>query len=234
MKLFTHHQKVSQEQMDDLAIQIMEELHDETDEKTRREQMLRLLHSSEISVQTVCPNGKTLGFYLAREMSAPVLKTFQDLGGDLCAWDKHGNTLMFEALSGFSLFLGNDWDRDCIELLQQQGLNFAQINIWGQTPIFGLQHALNTKDVGYSFANEGHKDYFQDRITEYIELLQWAQQHGADLRHTDNDGQSIFDLADGAEFTPLRNRLERVRCELDRESLLQHISQPTTVTQRKM
>lgn len=234
MKVFTHHKKVSQSQMDDLAIQIMEELYDQTNEDVRSKDMLRLLHSSEISVDTVCPNGKNLGFYLAREMSEPVLKTFQDLGGDLCARDKHGNTLMFEVLSGFPIFLGNDYDYACIELLEQHGLDLVHTNTLGQTPIFGLRAALNTHDVGHIFSIEGHEECFEKRIVEYIDVLQWAQQHGADLRHKDNNGHSVFDMAYGVEFAPLRNRLEVMCAELEKERILKNIPGSTAISQRKM
>lgn len=234
MTLFTHHKKVSQSQMDDLAIQIMEELYDQTDENVRCKEMLRLLHSSEISVETVCPDGKTLGFYLAREMSEPVLKTFQDLGGDLCARDKHDNTLMFEVLSGFPMFFGNDYDRTCIELLQQKGLDFIHTNTLGQTPIFGLREALNTHDVAHIFSTEGNEQCFEKRIIEYIDLLQWAQHNGANLRHRDNDGHSVFDMAYGVEFAPLRNHLQTMCAELEKESILKSISGSTTISQRKM
>lgn len=234
MKLFTHHKKVSQSQMDDLAIQIMEELYDQTDEDVRSNDMLRLLHSSEISVQTVCPNGKTLGFYLARELSEPVLNTFRNLGGDLSARDKHGNTLMFEALSGFPIFLGNDYDYTCIELLQQHGLDLAHTNKLGQTPIFGLRCALDTYDVRHIFSVEGHEDFFEQRVVEYMKLLQWAQNKGANLHHKDNNGHCVFDMACGAEFSVLRTHLDIKRAELEKESLLKSICGPTTISQRKM
>lgn len=234
MKLFTHYTKVSQSQMDDLAIQIMEELYDQTDEDMRSKDMLRLLHSSEISVQTVCPNGKTLGFYLARELSKPVLKTFRSLGGDLCARDKHGNTLMFEALSGFPIFLGNDYDYACIELLQQHGLDLAHTNALGQTPIFGLRCALNTYDVGHIFSVEGHEEFFEQRIFEYMKLLQWAQNNGGNLRHKDHNGHSVFDMAYGVEFSVLRTQLDVKRAELEKENILKSVSVSTAITPRKM
>ena len=234
MKLFTHHTKVYQSQMNDLAVQIMDELYDETSADLRRKQMLRLLHSSEISVQTVCTYGKTLGFYLAREMSAPILQTYQELGGDLCARDKQGNTMMFEALSGFAIFLGNEYDTACIDLLIQNGLDINHTNVLGQTPIFGLREALNIYNVGQTFSANGPTNLLEPRIVEYIDVLEWAQQKGANLRHTDNNGQTVFDMAHGVEFSPLRNQLEMVRATLEKESILKNLSAPTTVSQRKI
>lgn len=231
---FNAHEKVSHLEMDELAIQIMYEFDDQSTQEELRSHMLYLMNSAKISPQSLCPQGKTLGFYLAREVSLPILLAYQSLGGDLTHCDTHGNTLMFEALSGFPIFFGQDYDCACIELLQQQGLDFVHTNKRGQTPIFGLRDVLNTPDMSRIFSTEGHEECFGKRVIEYIGFLRWAEQKGANLRHRDNDGHSVFDMAHGVEFTPLRNRLEIVRADLEKESILQNVLVTSTVSQRKM
>lgn len=134
---FNAYEKVSHLEMDDLALKIMYEWDEQSTPEDARSNMLFSMNSAKISPQSTCSEGKTLGFYLAREMSLPVLMTYQSLGGDLSDRDHLDNTLLFEALSGFPIFLGNDCDVSCVEFLIQQGLDVSHTNILGQTPILG-------------------------------------------------------------------------------------------------
>lgn len=142
--------------------------------------------------------------------------------------------MMFEALSGFAIFLGNEYDTACIDLLIQNGLDINHTNAVGQTPIFGLHEGLKIHDVGHVLSRESHTDFYQQRIGEYIDMLEWVQHNGANLRHTDNNGQTVFDIPQGAEFTSLRTRLEMVRARLEKDNLLKSISVSTTVSPRKI
>lgn len=233
-KFFNAYEKVSHLEMDDLAIEIMYEWDDQSAPEAARSNMLSSMNSAKISPQSKCPEGKTLGFYLAREMSLPVLLTYQSLGGNLSDCDNHGSTLLFEVLSGFPIFLGNDFDIECIELLMNQGLDINHTNQLGETPIFGLRDVLNTHDVGRIFATEGHEECFEQRIVDYIAFLRCAQQKGANLRHVDPNGHQIFDMAHGAEFAVLGKHLQIVRAELEKQSILQNVAGSTTVSHRKM
>lgn len=233
VETFNTYSKVSHSEMDDLAISIMEELFEE-DEVVQREQMMRLMSSAKISVQSLCPSGKTLGFYLAREMSEAVLKTYHNLGGDLTVVDNQGNTLLFEALSGFPVFLGNDYDVSCIDMLLRHGLDINHTNAVGQTPIFGICENLNHSDVRHMFARESHKPGFEDRVHEYIALLETAQGKGADLRHVCKKGLQVFDAAQTPEFGVLHQNLAVFRAKLEKETLLENIPLPTVGVARKM
>lgn len=225
--------KVSHSEMDDLAIAIMEELFEE-DEVVQREQMMRLMSSAQISVQSLCPSGKTLGFYLAREMSEAVLKTYHNLGGDLTVLDNQGNTLLFEALSGFPIFLGNDYDVSCIDMLLRHGLDINHTNALGQTPVFGVYECLRHSDIRHIFDRESSEACFEDRVRDYITLLETAQGKGADLGHVCKKGLQVFDAAQAPEFGVLHQNLAVFRAKLEKETLLDSIPVPTVGVARKM
>lgn len=219
---------VSYSEMDDLAIQIMEEWDDQDTAEMNRLGMLRLMQSAQISPTTTCPERKTLGFYLAREMSLAVLTAYQDLGGNLTDCDKQGNTLLFEALSGFSVFLGNDYDTSCVDFLIQNGLDVNQTNLLGQTPIFGVHMALKNPDVQRIIQSEGHEKDFERRYEEYINLLKLAQSKGADLSHRCNKGFDVFDMYEHS-FDTLQQHLSACKAQMEKSVLLSNIEKRNAI-----
>lgn len=220
-EFFNAYEKVSHVEMDDLALEIMYEWDEQGDPDATRSTMLSSMNGAKISPQTICPEGKTLGFYLAREMSVPVLLTYQSLGGDLTVFDHHGNTLLFEVLSGFSVLLGNDYDPSCIDFLIQNGLDINHTNVLGQTPIFGVHMALRHPDVRRIIQSEGHEKGFERRYEEYINLLKLAQSKGADLRHRCNKGFDVFDIEQS--FDTLQQHLSAYKAQMEKRALNAHI-----------
>lgn len=221
-EFFNAYEQVSYLEMDELAFQIMEEFDDQSTQEELRCNMLSSMNSAKISPQTTCPQGKTLGFYLAREMSLPILLVYQSLGGNLTHQDYQGNTLLFEVCSGFPVFLGNDCDMDCIDILIQQGLDINHTNKLGQTPIFGVHCALQHSEVQRIIASEGHERDFERRYEEYIKLLKLAQSKGADLRHRCNKGFDVFDVCEQS-FDTLQQHLTAYKAQMEKSALHIHI-----------
>lgn len=219
---------VSHSEMDDLAIQIIEEWDDQDTAEMNRLGLLRSMYAAQISPHSTCPERKTLGFYLAREMSLAVLTAYQEVGGNLTDRDNQGNTLLFEALSGFSVFLGNDYDTSCIDFLIQSGLDINQPNSLGETPIFAVHRALRHPDVRRIIQSEGHEKDFERRYEEYISLLMLAQSKGADLRHRCNKGFDVFDAREHS-FDALHQYMSAYKSSMEKSILHDNIQRMNAV-----
>lgn len=215
---FNAYEKVSHSEMEDVALQILHECCGQDDENVARIDLLRLMNAAQISPQSTCPDGKTLGFYLAREMSLPVLMAYEHVGGNLTDRDNHGNTLLFEVLSGFPIFWGNDYDVACMDWLIQQGVDVNHTNNAGQTAVFGVHHILKHSDIRRFISFETNEE-FKKSFEQYIQLLELAQDRGADLHHKCAKGFECFDVYEGAEFDGLQQHLNTYRAQLQKRIL---------------
>ena len=231
---FNAYEKVSHSEMEDVALQILHECCAQDDEKVAPTDLLRLMNAAHISPHSTCPDGKTLGFYLAREMSLPVLMAYEHVGGNLTDRDTHGNTLLFEALSGFNIFWGNDYDVACVDWLIQKGVDVNHTNNAGQTAVFGVHHILKHSDIRRVISSETNEDDFKKRFAEYIQLLELAQHRGANLRHKCAKGFECFDVYEGSEFDGLQQHLNTYRAQLEKSVLNNSVQQTKATSARKM